>query len=81
VTCPPFDEAWTGFAAASLLGVDDPEVAEWAATSRSIYAGLGARPMLAHLDAAVRRSGGGAATVEPASSPQGLSDREAATAT
>ena len=47
-----WDEALLGLEAALVLGADDAEIAAWADRAQVVFAGLGARPMLALLDRA-----------------------------
>jgi len=51
-----FDEALTGLDMVQLLDRDDPEVRAVADASRTIFERLGARPLLARLEAAVGRA-------------------------
>ena len=55
----PWDEAITIVDAATLLGVDDPEVAGWVDTARATLERLEAAPMLARLESAVSAGAGG----------------------
>jgi tetratricopeptide (TPR) repeat protein len=52
----PWDEALTALDAVTLLGTGDGEVADWAETARATFERLGAAPLLARLEEAVRSS-------------------------
>jgi len=52
-----WDEVLTGLDMAELLDPADPEVAGVLASTRQILEGLGAKPYLARLDAAMARTG------------------------
>ena len=59
------DEALAGIDMVTLLDVDEPEVRAVAENSRAILERLGAKPLLARLDAAMTRPSSSVATPEP----------------
>ncbi len=60
-----FDEALTGIDMATLLDVEEPEVRAAAESTREILERLGAKPLLARLDAAMTPPSSSAVTPEP----------------
>jgi hypothetical protein len=64
----PFDQALTTIEMATFLDPDDPDVRAAAGSAREILTRLGAKPLLARLDAAMERQPA-AARHEPARSP------------
>ena len=53
----PWDEALTTLSAVIRIGPDAPGVDEWIESTRAIYRGFEATPMLILLDGAVARGG------------------------
>ena len=64
-----FDEALTCIDMATLLDVDEPEVRAAADSAREILERLGAKPLLARLEAAMQREPSSVAIPEPARTP------------
>jgi hypothetical protein len=65
--------------AAQWLGDGDAELAAWTETSRAMFTGLGAVPLLTRLDEAIEH--GNAAVASGAVAASGLAARQAAAST
>ncbi|HYK95381.1 MAG TPA: adenylate/guanylate cyclase domain-containing protein [Candidatus Dormibacteraeota bacterium] len=63
------DEAWLAMAAGACLGTDDPEIKGWMDRARETLERVGAKPILAHLEAIEGRSSPARSSRSLASAP------------